>query len=153
MAELSEDLSQTPIRSRRNYLVFGLILALLLMGWAAWWVLVGSRRIATNDAYVEGNVTPVQAQSAGTIRRVYVENTEYVRAGTILASLQGDRSLLVSLAGRIAPPMVGVMAPLKSVEIGVSNGVKIGRFLPLSQPASWAPRAGVGEHGNSRLPG
>ncbi|QEM40687.1 hypothetical protein A5904_15710 [Acidithiobacillus caldus] len=61
--------------------------------------------------------------------------------------------ILVSLAGRIAPPMVGVMAPLKSVEIGVSNGVKIGRFLPLSQPASWAPRAGVGEHGNSRLPG
>ena len=102
MAELSEDLSQTPIRSRRNYLVFGLILALLLMGWAAWWVLVGSRRIATNDAYVEGNVTPVQAQSAGTIRRVYVENTEYVRAGTILASLQGDRSLLALQASEAA---------------------------------------------------
>ncbi|WP_158007565.1 hypothetical protein [Acidithiobacillus caldus] len=60
---------------------------------------------------------------------------------------------LVSPAGRMAPPMVGVMTPLKSVEIGVSNGVKIGRFLPLSQPASWAPRVGVGEHGNSRLPG
>ena len=102
MAELSEDLSQTPIRSRRNYLVFGLILALLLMGWAAWWVLVGSQRIATNDAYVEGNVTPVQAQSAGTIRRVYVENTEYVRAGTILASLQGDRSLLALQASEAA---------------------------------------------------
>ena len=102
MAELSEDLSQTPIRSRRNYLVFGLILALLLMGWAAWWVLVGSRRIATNDAYVEGNVTPVLAQSAGTIRRAYVENTEYVRAGTILASLQGDRSLLALQASEAA---------------------------------------------------
>ena len=99
---MPEDLSQTPIRSRRNYLVFGLILALLLMGWAAWWVLVGSQRIATNDAYVEGNVTPVQAQSAGTIRRVYVENTEYVRAGTILASLQGDRSLLALQASEAA---------------------------------------------------
>ncbi len=102
MTEVPEDLSQTPIRSRRNYLVFGLILALLLMGWAAWWVLVGSQRIATNDAYVEGNVTPVQAQSAGTIRRVYVENTEYVRAGTILASLQGDRSLLALQASEAA---------------------------------------------------
>jgi len=59
----------------------------------------------------------------------------------------------LSPAGRMAPPMVGVMAPLESVENGVSNGVKIGRFLPLSQPAFWLPLAGAGVHGNSPLPG
>lgn len=60
---------------------------------------------------------------------------------------------MLSPAGRMAPPMVGVMAPRKGVEIGVSNRVKIGRFLPLSQPAFWAPLAGAGEHDNFPLRG
>ena len=44
-------------------------------------------------------------------------------------SYQAKYPKAVSPAGRMAPPMVGVMTPLKSVEIGVSNRVKIGRFL------------------------
>lgn len=102
MTEVSEETFPSSDPSRRKYLLMGLVLVLLLMGWAAWWVLIGSQRIRTNDAYVEGNITPVQAQTAGTIRRVYVENTEYVRAGTILASLQGDRSLLALKASEAA---------------------------------------------------
>jgi len=102
MTEVSEETFPSSDPSRRKYLLMGLVLVLLLMGWAAWWVLIGSQRIRTNDAYVEGNITPVQAQTAGTIRRVYVENTEYVRAGTILASLQGDRSLLALQASEAA---------------------------------------------------
>ncbi|MCE5360293.1 efflux RND transporter periplasmic adaptor subunit [Candidatus Igneacidithiobacillus taiwanensis] len=102
MTEVPVETLQASNRSRRKYLLVGLVLALLLMGWAVWWVLIGSQRICTNDAYVEGNITPVQAQSAGTIRHVYVESTEYVRAGTILASLQGDRSLLALRASEAA---------------------------------------------------
>ena len=40
----------------------------------------------------------------------------------------------MSPADNMTPPKVGVMAPLQSAEIGVSNGVKIGRFWTVSQP-------------------
>lgn len=102
MIPLPRPNKQDRAHEARKLLIGGVVLALLLMAWAVWWLLVGSRRISTNDAYVEGNVTPVQAQTAGTIRRVYVENTQYVRAGTILASVQGDRSLLALQASEAA---------------------------------------------------
>lgn len=83
-----------PSRSRSNFAIFAVVLLLLAAGWGIWWMLVGSQRIRTNDAYVQGNIVPVQAQTEATVRRVYVEDTEYVHAGALLASVQGDRSYL-----------------------------------------------------------
>jgi len=88
--------------SYRNFIVFALVLILLALAWGVWWFLVGSQRVRTNDAYVQGNIVPVQAQTEGTIRRVYVENTEYVHAGQLLASVQGDRSYLALKASEAA---------------------------------------------------
>ena len=51
----------------------------------------------------------------------------------------------MSPADNMTPPKVGVMAPLQSAEIGVSNGVKIGRFWTVSQPLFW------GGHSCARL--
>ncbi len=94
MTKEKSDYSPASARSRRNFLIFFLFLLLALGAWGAWWFFVGSRRISSNDAYVTGNLIPVQAQTAGTIRRVFADNTEYVHAGQILATVQGDRSTL-----------------------------------------------------------
>lgn len=91
-----------PSRSRSNFAIFAVVLLLLAAGWGIWWMLVGSQRIRTNDAYVQGNIVPVQAQTEATVRRVYVEDTEYVHAGALLASVQGDRSYLALKASEAA---------------------------------------------------
>lgn len=91
-----------PPHPYRNFFILAVLLLLLAAAWGIWWILVGSQRVRTNDAYVQGNIVPVQAQTEGTIRRVYVEDTEYVHAGALLASVQGDRSYLALKASEAA---------------------------------------------------
>jgi membrane fusion protein, multidrug efflux system len=43
--------------------------------------------VSTSDAEIEGNIAPVSARIAGTVTRVYVHNTEHVKAGQILVTL------------------------------------------------------------------
>lgn len=94
MTEENQNYSPAAARRKRNFLIFFLVLLLVAGLWGLWWLLIGSRRISSNDAYVQGNIIPVQAQTAGTIRQVLAENTEYVHAGQLLATVQGDRSYL-----------------------------------------------------------
>lgn len=68
------------------------IIAALLGG--LWWFLRGQYWIETNDAYVSGNIIPVNNQTHGTISKVLVENTEHVQEGQILATLQGSRATI-----------------------------------------------------------
>ncbi len=87
--------SSSPIQpEKRTRLLVLVTLIFVLAGliWAAWWFLRGQYWIETNDAYVSGNITPVDSQTAGTISRVLVENTEFVRAGQVMATLQAHRS-------------------------------------------------------------
>ena len=89
--------SSSPIQpEKRTRMLLLVALAFVLAGliWAAWWFLRGQYWIETNDAYVSGNITPVNSQTAGTIRRVLVENTEFVHAGQVMATLQASRSRL-----------------------------------------------------------
>lgn len=102
MAEIAGTETTDTATKRRNLLIFTLFLLLLGGVWLLWWIFVGSQRISTNDAYVVGNITPVQAQTTGTIRRVFVQNTERVRAGTVLAAVQGDRARLALQASEAA---------------------------------------------------
>ncbi|WP_414040572.1 HlyD family efflux transporter periplasmic adaptor subunit [Acidithiobacillus sp. M4-SHS-6] len=85
-------------RSRRNLLVLALVLGFFLLLWLLWWWLVGSREVVSNDAYVTGNIDPIQAQAFGTIRRVFVQDTQFVHAGERLAAVWGDRSYLAMKA-------------------------------------------------------
>ncbi len=89
---------QSSQRSRRNLLILLVVVLFFALLWWAWWFFVGRGRVESNDAYVTGNIIPVPAQAAGTIRRVYVENTQRVHAGQLLAAVQGDRSRLAMTA-------------------------------------------------------
>ncbi len=78
-------------RRRRLWAVTVLLLSAGIAYGAYWWA-VGRWWAQTNDAYVTGNVTPIQAQAEGSVAAVLVDNTEYVREGQVLVRLQGDRA-------------------------------------------------------------
>jgi membrane fusion protein, multidrug efflux system len=43
--------------------------------------------VSTEDAEVEGNIAPVSSRIEGTVARVYVHNTQFVKAGQLLVTL------------------------------------------------------------------
>lgn len=71
-----------------------LSLALLVAGGAAlgYWWRYARDRVATDDAYVVGNVLTLSAQTEGTVAEVLAENTQLVDAGRVLVRLDGNRS-------------------------------------------------------------
>ena len=83
-----------PEKRTRMLMLVTLIFVLAGLIWTAWWFWRGQYRIETNDAYVSGNITPVNGQTAGTISKVLVENTEFVNAGQVMATLQANHSQL-----------------------------------------------------------
>ena len=78
----------TEPRSRRRLLaIAGGIFVLLGALWAAWWAVFERHHERTDDAYVQGNVVQVTPQVAGTVVGVAVDDTDYVKAGQPLVTL------------------------------------------------------------------
>jgi multidrug resistance efflux pump len=73
-------------RNRLFMLLFGIALLLALAAGVHWWT-VGRYVEETDNAYVGGNVVPIAARAAGTVREVTVGNTQYVKAGQVLVLL------------------------------------------------------------------
>jgi membrane fusion protein, multidrug efflux system len=69
-----------------------LLMAVIFLGlgalWAAYWVLVLSKREKTDDAYVNGNRVIISAQVSGTVIAVLADDTQLVKAGQILIKLE-----------------------------------------------------------------
>lgn len=86
--------SPQPQRRTRHLLGITLAFALIGLGGAAWWYFHGRYRVITNDAYVTGNIIPVEDQTPGTVSKVLVEDTEFVQAGQVMARLNADRAHL-----------------------------------------------------------
>lgn len=59
---------------------------LLLVAGVAWYTLQGTVE-RTEDAYVDGNVVQVTAQISGTVTAIGADNTDYVKAGAPLVTL------------------------------------------------------------------
>ncbi len=68
--------------------------AVIGLGALAWHYEAARLAVTTNDAYVDANIIPVDDQTPGTIYRVLVRNTEFVRAGQIMAVVQADAAQL-----------------------------------------------------------
>jgi membrane fusion protein (multidrug efflux system) len=77
----------TPARRRRVFLLIGLVFIILGGLWAAYWVLVLSKREQTDDAYVNGNKVVISAQVTGTVIGVFTDDTQLVKAGQVLVRL------------------------------------------------------------------
>ena len=66
----------------------GIVVALFATQWDRW---VGdSTRQETDDAYVQGDITPLSAQVDGYVREVPVEDFQYVKKGDLLFAIEDD---------------------------------------------------------------
>ncbi|HET7197040.1 MAG TPA: efflux RND transporter periplasmic adaptor subunit [Burkholderiales bacterium] len=70
--------------------LLALVLALFVLagaGYAAWWLVHGRYHETTDDAYVAGNLVQITPQVAGSVVSIGADDTEYVRAGQTLVTL------------------------------------------------------------------
>ena len=63
-----------------------LIGGIALLGGLWMWLQLGTYE-STDDAQINGHVVPMSTRISGTVAHVYVENTQFVRAGSPLVDL------------------------------------------------------------------
>lgn len=68
--------------------------ALISVGY---WVLIGSKHVTTDNAYVAADIAQVASRSAGTVKSVLVTDTQNVKAGDVLVILE-DADAKIALA-------------------------------------------------------
>ena len=75
-------------RKRKSVLiVLALIFVLIGIAWGVYWFLVLRHFQETDDAYVAGNQVQVMAQVSGSVNKVWFEDTDFVKKGDVLGSL------------------------------------------------------------------
>ena len=78
----------SPNRTRRlGLLALGAVVVLSGLGYAGYWFLDGRYFESTDDAYVNGDVVQVTSEVPGTVLALNVDDTQTVRAGQSLLSL------------------------------------------------------------------
>lgn len=84
------------MRRRRKVLLLGFagILAKIALGAGAYWFFDGSHYVTTDNAYVGASIAQINAQVAGQIAEVRVEDTQFVRRGDILAIIDPQDATL-----------------------------------------------------------
>jgi membrane fusion protein, multidrug efflux system len=72
------------MKNRRAVIGLAGLVALGILGWGGWAWYKSSHEVATDDAYVEGTISPVSAKVTGHIVELRVTDNQAVRAGEIL---------------------------------------------------------------------
>jgi membrane fusion protein (multidrug efflux system) len=67
--------------------IIATVFIIAAIGWGAYWLLYGRFSEDTDDAYVQGNVVQITPQVAGTVAKIYVDDTNIVKPGQPLVSL------------------------------------------------------------------
>lgn len=57
------------------------------IAWLVYWFLVLRHYQETDDAYVAGNQAQVMAQVSGSVNKVWFDNTDFVKKGDVLVTL------------------------------------------------------------------
>lgn len=68
-------------------LLLALVVVLLGIAWGVYWYLVLRHYQETDDAYVAGNQVQVMAQVSGSVNKVWFDDTDFVKKGDVLVSL------------------------------------------------------------------
>lgn len=75
-------------RKRKKALLFLAVLFILIgVAWFTWWFMVLRHHQETDDAYVAGNQAQIMAQVSGSVNKVWFDNTDYVKKGDVLVTL------------------------------------------------------------------
>ncbi|MFD1950038.1 efflux RND transporter periplasmic adaptor subunit [Sphingomonas arantia] len=76
-----------PSKRKRLLLILGVVTAIGLIAWLVWYLLVGSTRVTTDNAYVGADVAQVTPLVSGAVTSVRVADTQQVRRGDILMTI------------------------------------------------------------------
>ncbi|QTF07316.1 multidrug efflux MFS transporter periplasmic adaptor subunit EmrA [Brenneria izadpanahii] len=93
MSESVEKQAPQPVKRnkkkqrKRVLTLLTLIFIVLGCAWFVYWFLVLRHHQSTDDAYVAGNQIQVMAQVTGSVTRVNVDNTDFVKQGDVLVEL------------------------------------------------------------------
>ncbi|MBK4715796.1 MULTISPECIES: multidrug efflux MFS transporter periplasmic adaptor subunit EmrA [Tenebrionibacter/Tenebrionicola group] len=84
--------AQTPLKPKKSkrkgiLLLLTLFFILLAVAYGIWWYLVLRHYQETDDAYVSGNQVQIMSQVSGSVTKVWVDNTDYVKQGDVLVTL------------------------------------------------------------------
>jgi membrane fusion protein (multidrug efflux system) len=97
-AEATRDkVSDNKGKKRGFFLVLAAVLLMGFIAWAVWYVADGRWQVSTDDAYVQGDLAPINSQVAATVVQVYAREGDFVPAGTPLLQLD-DTDAQVALA-------------------------------------------------------
>lgn len=79
-----------PRRRKRNLILLTLLFILIATAFTAMFYLVWQYEESTEDAYVNGHIVQITPQISGTVQSVEVEDTDFVKAGQLLARLEDN---------------------------------------------------------------
>ena len=86
--------SRKSLRERRDFLLKLVMIGVsgaALLGLLKW-LAVDRNWVTTDNAYVTGNILPITADATGIVSHVYFEETQLVKKGDLLVSLDGQRA-------------------------------------------------------------
>ncbi len=88
-AHAEAQIPQPPKKSKRKgaLLLLTLIFIILAVAYGVWWYLVLRHYQETDDAYVAGNQVQIMSQVAGSVTKVWVDDTDFVKQGDVLVTL------------------------------------------------------------------
>jgi membrane fusion protein (multidrug efflux system) len=76
-----------PATRRKALLAIAAVVALVGVGYGAYWLLVLNHYESTDNAYVQGHVVTVTPLVGGTVLEIGADDTDFVKAGTTLVRL------------------------------------------------------------------
>jgi membrane fusion protein (multidrug efflux system) len=87
--DAAEQEKTAKMRKRRKLFLYGFagLMAKIAVGVVAHHMLVGSHYVSTDNAYVDASTAQINAQVSGQVLRVLVSDTQFVRAGEVLANI------------------------------------------------------------------
>ena len=74
-------------KRKRALLIVAAVVVVALVAWLLWYLLVGRWHQDTDDAYVQGNMVSITAQTAGTVVSIGADDGMKVVAGQVLVQL------------------------------------------------------------------
>jgi membrane fusion protein, multidrug efflux system len=82
------------IRTRRNRYLFLVMLVLVIgaLAYAGYWWHYCRFRVVSHNAFITGNLIPVEADATGLVTQVLVEESQHVNKGDLLVRLDGHRA-------------------------------------------------------------
>ncbi len=86
---MTTDTQTNPNSSKRKFVLVGITLVFILIGiaYAIYYVLVLSKEVDTDNAYVGGNLVNLSSQVAGNVQEIRADETQMVKAGAEVVKL------------------------------------------------------------------